>query len=109
MQQKVILALWLLQGPRLWLLDEPTRCVGIGTHVRPRVACFFEEVIGIASRIVVLSSGDATDIPSRLVAIERPACSPHLESRRTQPRRCRSDRRPRSQLRAAGCTPILAK
>ncbi|HET7879566.1 MAG TPA: sugar ABC transporter ATP-binding protein [Acetobacteraceae bacterium] len=87
MQQKVILARWLLLEPRLLLLDEPTRGVDIGTRssiyallrrvAAEGVACVvvssdFEEVIGIASRVVVLSDGvSVTDIPSHLVDIER--------------------------------------
>jgi ribose transport system ATP-binding protein/rhamnose transport system ATP-binding protein len=87
MQQKVILARWLLLTPRLLLLDEPTRGVDIGTrssiyallrHVAADgVACVvvssdFEEVLGIADRVVVLSDGvSVTDIPSHLVDIER--------------------------------------
>ncbi len=87
MQQKVILARWLLLGPRLLLLDEPTRGVDIGTRssiyallrriAAGGVACVvvssdFEEVIGLADRVVVLSDGvSVTDIPSRLVDVEK--------------------------------------
>ena len=87
MQQKVILARWLLLGPRLLLLDEPTRGVDIGTRssiyallrriAGEGVACVvvssdFEEVIGLADRVVVLSDGvSVTDIPSRLVDVEK--------------------------------------
>lgn len=87
MQQKVILARWLLLEPRLLLLDEPTRGVDIGTrsaiyallrHVAAEgVACVvvssdFEEVIGLADRIVVLADGaSVTELPSALVDIEK--------------------------------------
>jgi len=87
MQQKIILARWLVLEPQLLLLDEPTRGVDIGTRssiyallrrvAAEGVACLvvssdFEEVVGIADRIVVLSDGvSVTDIPSRLVDIEK--------------------------------------
>lgn len=87
MQQKIILARWLLLAPRLLLLDEPTRGVDIGTRssiysllrriAAEGVACVvvssdFEEVIGLTDRVVVLSDGvSVTDIPSRLVDIEK--------------------------------------
>ena len=87
MQQKVILARWLVLEPAILLLDEPTRGVDIATrrsiyallrHFAARgVACVvvssdFEEVIGLADRIVVLSDGTTvTDIPSHLVDIEK--------------------------------------
>jgi ABC-type sugar transport system ATPase subunit len=101
MQQKVILAGWLLLGPRLLLLDEPTRGVDIGTRssiyaqlravAAEGVACVivssdFEEVVGIADRIVVLSDGvSVTDIPSRLVDIEKLAmfAAPRSSAERT--------------------------
>jgi ribose transport system ATP-binding protein/rhamnose transport system ATP-binding protein len=101
MQQKVILARWLLLEPRLLLLDEPTRGVDIGTRssiyallrrvAADGVACVvvssdFEEVIGLADRIVVLSDGvSVTDIPSQLVDIEKLAmfAAPRSSAERT--------------------------
>jgi hypothetical protein len=87
MQQKVILARWLVLEPGILLLDEPTRGVDIATRrsiyallrhfAAQGVACVvvssdFEEIIGLADRIVVLSDGTTvTDIPSHLVDIEK--------------------------------------
>ncbi len=101
MQQKVILARWLLLSPRLLLLDEPTRGVDIGTRssiyallrriAADGVACVvvssdFEEVIGLADRIVVLSDGvSVTDIPAGLVDVEKLAmfAAPRSSAERT--------------------------
>jgi ABC-type sugar transport system ATPase subunit len=87
MQQKIILARWLLLEPQLLLLDEPTRGVDIGTRASiyamlrqiaaEGVACVvvssdFDEVIGLSDRVVVLSDGvSVTDIPSGLVDVEK--------------------------------------
>jgi ABC-type sugar transport system ATPase subunit len=87
MQQKVVLARWILMSPKLLILDEPTRGVDIGTRstiyamIRRLaqlgmgvllVSSDFEEVIGVSDRIVVMSDGaDVTDIPSSLVDVEK--------------------------------------
>jgi ABC-type sugar transport system ATPase subunit len=87
MQQKVVLARWILMSPRLLILDEPTRGVDIGTRstiyamIRRLaqqgmgvllVSSDFEEVIGISDRIVVISDGaDVTSIPSNLIDVEK--------------------------------------
>ncbi|HZZ60885.1 MAG TPA: sugar ABC transporter ATP-binding protein, partial [Roseiarcus sp.] len=87
MQQKVVLARWILMSPKLLILDEPTRGVDIGTRstvyamIRRLaqqgmgvllVSSDFEEVIGVSDRIVVISDGaDVTSIPSGLIDVEK--------------------------------------
>ena len=101
MQQKIILARWLLLGPRVLMLDEPTRGVDIGTRssiyaLLRRIAAEgvavvvvssdFEEVIGLADRIVVMSDGvSVAEFPSELVSIESLAmfAAPRSSARRT--------------------------
>jgi len=102
MQQKVILARWLLLAPKLLLLDEPTRGVDIGTRSAIYsmlrqiaaegiavlvVSSDFEEVIGLADRIVVMSDGvSVTEIPGDLVDIENLAmfAAPRSSAQRTR-------------------------
>ncbi|MGH7156357.1 MAG: sugar ABC transporter ATP-binding protein, partial [Acetobacteraceae bacterium] len=101
MQQKAILARWLVLEPRVLLLDEPTRGVDIATRssiyallrriAADGVGCVvvssdFEEVVGLTDHIVVLSDGvDVTDIPSHLVDIEKLAmfAAPRSSAERT--------------------------
>ena len=87
MQQKIVLARWILISPKVLILDEPTRGVDIATRsaiyamIRRLaeqgmgvllVSSDFEEVIGVSDRIVVVSDGaDVTSIPSDLVDVEK--------------------------------------
>ena len=79
-QQKVILARWLRQRPKLLLLDEPTQGVDVGARseiyqlVRAAVAdgagaivvsCDFEELSHVCDRVLVLTGGRiVADVPS---------------------------------------------
>jgi ribose transport system ATP-binding protein/rhamnose transport system ATP-binding protein len=83
MQQKIVIARWLLLDPRVLLLDEPTKGVDIGTRgsiyamlrdVADRgtavlvVSSDFEELLGLCSRVVVLSDGATiADMPSAVL------------------------------------------
>jgi rhamnose transport system ATP-binding protein len=78
-QQKVVLAKWLSTGPRLLIVDEPTRGIDVGTKAEVHrlmsslaadgiaivmVSSELPEVLGMADRIVVLREGRiAAEIP----------------------------------------------
>ena len=74
-QQKVVIGKWLMQGPRLFILDEPTRGVDVGAKYEIYVladrlaaagnAILFisselEELTGMCDRILVMSRGEIT-------------------------------------------------
>jgi len=83
MQQKIVIARWLLLEPDVLILDEPTKGVDIGTRssiyaILREVAAQgvaivlissdFEELLGLANRIVVISDGRSiADLPSALL------------------------------------------
>jgi ABC-type sugar transport system ATPase subunit len=83
MQQKIIIARWLLLEPRVLLLDEPTKGVDISTRssiyamlrdVADRgaavlvVSSDFEELLGLCSRVAVISDGTTiAEMPSAVL------------------------------------------
>jgi ribose transport system ATP-binding protein/rhamnose transport system ATP-binding protein len=83
MQQKIIIARWLLLEPSLLILDEPTKGVDIGTRTSIYailrqvaqtgvglivISSDFEELLKLCERIVVISDGvSIADIPSALL------------------------------------------
>jgi ribose transport system ATP-binding protein/rhamnose transport system ATP-binding protein len=87
MQQKIIIARWLLLEPKILILDEPTKGVDIGTRASIYailrdiaakgvavvvVSSDFEELLGISDRIVVISDGlSIADMPSALLDEEK--------------------------------------
>lgn len=80
MQQKVIIARWLLIEPQVLILDEPTKGVDIGTRqviyellreVAEKgisvvvISSDFEELLGVCERVVVMSDGyTIADLPA---------------------------------------------
>jgi ABC-type sugar transport system ATPase subunit len=87
MQQKIVIARWLLLEPSLLLLDEPTKGVDIGTRTSiyamlRRVAetgvgvvvisSDFEELLSLCERIVVMSDGSSiANVPSGMLNEEK--------------------------------------
>jgi ribose transport system ATP-binding protein len=86
-QQKVVLAKWLLNRPRVFILDEPTRGIDVGA--RYEIYCLIsrlaaggagvlvisseiEELIGLCDRILVMRAGEIRDeIPCHAFDRER--------------------------------------
>ncbi|NSX53549.1 sugar ABC transporter ATP-binding protein [Parasulfitobacter algicola] len=87
MQQKIIIARWLLTQPKILILDEPTKGVDIGTRSSIYrllqqaadaglavivISSDFEELLGIAERIVVMSDGiTIADLPASRLTEEK--------------------------------------
>jgi len=86
-QQKVVLAKWLASGPRILILDEPTRGIDIGAKVEVHriiselaasglgivlISSDLPEVLAMSDRIVVLHEGRVTaEIPRDRATEER--------------------------------------
>ena len=98
MQQKIIIARWLLLEPKVLILDEPTKGVDIGTRsVDLRHRCATSSRTGVA---VVLVSSDFEE----LLGI----CRPHRRhQRRHQHRRPAEPPAGRGEADAAGGAPHL--
>ncbi len=87
MQQKVIIARWLLTEPDVLILDEPTKGVDIGTRASIYeimqeiadtgtavivISSDFEELLGICERVVVVSDGlTIADLPASVLSPEK--------------------------------------
>ena len=87
MQQKIIIARWLLLEPKVLILDEPTKGVDIGTRASIYailrdiaangaailiVSSEFEELLGLADRVIVISDGvSIADVPSAYLDEEK--------------------------------------
>src|SRR5271165_5411086 len=87
MQQKIIIARWLLLEPSLLILDEPTKGVDIGTRTSIYamlrqvagtgvgivvISSDFEELLSLCERIVVISDGlSIANVPSGMLNEEK--------------------------------------
>jgi len=84
-QQKVVLAKWLATGPKLLIVDEPTRGIDVGTKAEVHrlmsslaaqglavvmVSSELPEVLGMADRVIVLREGRVAAQLSREEATE---------------------------------------
>ncbi|WP_033439343.1 sugar ABC transporter ATP-binding protein [Saccharothrix sp. NRRL B-16314] len=84
-QQKVVLAKWLATGPRVLIVDEPTRGIDVGTKAEVHrllsrlaadgvavlmVSSELPEVLGMADRVLVMHEGRITASLSRAEATE---------------------------------------
>jgi rhamnose transport system ATP-binding protein len=85
-QQKVVLGKWLARGPRLLIIDEPTRGIDVGTKAEVHrildglvadgmavlmISSELPEVLGMADRVIVLREGRITAELSRAEADEQ--------------------------------------
>ena len=79
-QQKVLLAKWLVEDPKVFIVDEPTRGVDVGAKMAIYeiirglaaagmgvivVSSELEEVLGLSHRVLVMSKGRQKGILSR--------------------------------------------
>lgn len=97
-QQKVILAKWLATGPKILLLDEPTR--GIDVNAKREIYTFIDEltqaglglivvsselpeILALADRVLVLCEGRATAEFTRAEATPERVLSAALPDRTT--------------------------
>jgi ribose transport system ATP-binding protein len=79
-QQKIVLAKWLATRPKIIILDEPTRGIDVGAKAEVyhlmrllaaqgaallMISSDMEEVIGVSSRVMVMSRGRMTGVLQR--------------------------------------------
>ncbi len=84
-QQKVVLGKWLARGPKLLIIDEPTRGIDVGTKAEVHrildglvsegmavlmISSEMPEVLGMADRVIVLHEGRITAQLNRAEADE---------------------------------------
>ena len=79
-QQKVVIGKWLLRGPRIFILDEPTRGIDVGAKYEVykiinqlaadgpailMISSEIEELIGMCDRIMVMGHGEIRGVFDR--------------------------------------------
>jgi len=84
-QQKVVLSRWLAAGPRLLILDEPTRAVDVGAKAEiyrlidrlaregmaiMLISSEMPELLALSDRIVVMSGGRLSPVIEKRDATE---------------------------------------
>ncbi len=84
-QQKVVLAKWLETGPRILILDEPTRGIDVGTKAAVHqlmsdlanegvailmISSELPEILGMSDRVLVMREGRITGELSRAEATQ---------------------------------------
>jgi ribose transport system ATP-binding protein len=108
-QQKVLLAKWLIESPKVFIVDEPTRGVDVGAKMAIYeilrelasagigvivVSSELEEVLGLSHRILVMSEGRQSGILSREEAtperVMELAVSGPAQAERKEPERGRA-------------------
>ena len=90
-QQKVVIGKWLLRGPRLFILDEPTRGIDVGAKYEVykiinrlaadgagvlMISSEIEELIGMCDRILVMGHGEIRgEFDARRSSTARRSCA----------------------------------
>jgi D-xylose transport system ATP-binding protein len=84
-QQKVVIAKWLMQNPKILILDDPTRGIDVGTKYEIYnfinrlaengvgiiiISSELEEILGMSDRIMVMCEGECTGILDRKYATQ---------------------------------------
>ena len=89
-QQKVVIGKWLLRGPRLFILDEPTRGIDVGAKYEVykiinrlaadgtgilMISSEIEELIGMCDRILVMGHGEIRGASTVPASTARRSCA----------------------------------
>ena len=82
-QQKAILAKWLFSKPRIFLMDEPTRGVDVGS--RTEIYKLMNELVEAGAVILMISSelGEILGMSDRVLVMRAGKIVKELETRKT--------------------------